>query len=181
MSPFTRYDALYGAGIALAFLCAGLYAPHALNAHVHGLQATALWTLLCIVAIALIAGYFRHLRMNSPAKLRPLLRDAHQHVVRLTDAGYSMLAPCESDHATARLLIRMDGERAVIEKELWRGMRHYYVISPSGEVTREIFGDAPTRTDRQWLNSPLTYTRLAYLVQALQLTYSPRRRVSSDA
>lgn len=182
MSPYTRYDASYMAGILLAFLCAGVSAPYALDIPNHGPQAAAMWLCLCIIAIALIAGYFRHLRNNTPERLHLLRLDVYQEVMHLVETGYDMLAPCESDRATARVLISVDDERqAVVEKETWRGACHFYVISPTGRMTRRISGDAPTRADYRWRDAPLTAARLDYLIQALRSTYSPRRRIRSDA
>jgi hypothetical protein len=170
----TRHDAMYGVGILSAFLIVGWSTPYAYAVFVqdHDPLVIGSYLLMCVIAIALIAGYFRHLRNSTPAALR-------RQVVRLLDADYDMLAPSDDDCDTARLLIRMDGDNTVIEKETWHGTRHYYVISPSGELTREIFGTELTRADYRWLNAPLTAARLTYLVQALRSTYSPRRRVKT--
>ena len=175
----TRRDALCTAGILLAFLCVGWTTPHVVLASDHDPSAVGAYTVLCALTIALTVGYFRHLRNNTPAALRSHSLEARQQVVRLLEAGFDMLAPCDGDSSTARLLIRMSGEDVVVEKELWRGSRHYYVISPSGDLTREIFGSKLTRADRWWLNSPLTVARLSYLVQALRSTYSPRQRIKT--
>jgi hypothetical protein len=173
----TRRDVACTIGIFLAFLCVGWTTPRVILASDHDPTVIGVYALLCVTTISLTVGYFRHLRSNTPAALRQHTLEARRQVIRLLDAGFDMLAPCDGDSGTARLLIRMDGENAVIEKELWRGTRHYYVISPQGELTWEIFGSKLTRGDRRWLNSPLTAARLIYLVQALQSTYSPRQRI----
>jgi hypothetical protein len=174
----TRHDAMYGVGILLTFLTVGWTTPYVVFVQDHDPLAMGSYLLMCVISVALIAGYFRHLRNNSPAVLHRHALEARRQVVRLLDADYDMLAPSDDDCDTARLLIRMNGDDAVIEKETWRGTRHYYIISPSGELTREIFGDVLTRADHRWLR-PLTAARLAYLVQALRSTYSPRQRVKT--
>lgn len=175
----TRHDAMYGVGILSAFLIVGWSTPYAVFVKDHDPLATGSYLLMCVIAIALIAGYFRHLRNRAPAVLHRHVLEARRQVVRLLDADYDMLAPSSDDCGTVRLLIRMDGDPAVIEKETWHGTRHYYIISPSGELTWEIFGTELTHADYEWLNAPLTAARLTYLVQALRSTYSPRRRVKT--
>jgi hypothetical protein len=92
-----------------------------------------------------------------------------------------MLVPKNGDTETKRLLVRMDEERAVITKQTWRGVYHEYVISPSGKVTRKIYGHRLTWADHRWLKEPLTSARLGYLVHALgsEDAYAPRQRISA--
>jgi hypothetical protein len=174
-------DALYLAGILLTTFVVGVSAPGAAASFYSYPLAMAVWLLSCTVPVALSVGYFRYLRSNSPTYLRRLLLQAHEHVVTHASGLNDMLLPKDGDPETARLLIRMDEQYAVITKQTWRGVYHEYVISPTGVVTRKIRGSHLTWADRRWLNAPLTSARLAYLVHVLRSEedYAPRRRINA--
>jgi hypothetical protein len=172
----TRQDAAYGAFTLVLLFLAGSSAAYAVT--VNNFRANAVAGLFSLVTIALILSYIRYCRdTTSPYRL---LLNAHKQVAHLTQAGYDMLTPCEEHCETARLLICMEGDNAVIKKEQWRGVWHYYTISPDGEVKREIWeiDGVMTQADQEWLNSPLTPERLKVLVTALRSSYTPRQRVS---
>jgi len=174
----TRRTAAYGtvalalfflAGIGIAYM-ATLNTPWAMAAACAG----------CLIAFALALCCYRRSSGTSSKSRYRLLLDAHEQVARLTGAGYDMLVPCEDHFETARLLICMEGENAVIKKQTWRGVWHFYTISPDGGMKREIWeidGEL-TPADQEWLHGPLTSDRLEGLVTALRTSYSPRQRTA---
>ena len=175
----TRQDATYGI-VALPLL----FLAGASIAYVAAAPSTVSITVmvLCYVSAFVLAFSYR-IRTNngSEASQYRLRLRAYEHVVQLTSSGYDMLVPCDSHTETARLLICMEGDVAVIKKETWRGAWHFYAISPDGELKLEIWGIGAelTDADREWLNGPLTPERLHGLVTALGSTYSPRQRVTA--
>jgi hypothetical protein len=173
----TRQDAAYGVIALPVLLLTGISIAHA--AITNDVWSSALACFGCCIVFTLILGYFRSTKNGSPTPRHRLLLDAHEQVARLTGAGYDMLVPHEEHRETARLLICMEGENAVIKKETWHGVWHFYTISPDGGMKREIWeiSGEMTPADQEWLNSPLTPTRLQGLVTALRSTYTPRQRV----
>jgi hypothetical protein len=174
---FTRQDAAYGVVALPVLFLTGISIAHA--AITHDTWSSALACLGCCITFTLILGYFRSTG-SSPTPHHRLLLDAHEQVARLTGAGYDMLVPCDEHHETARLLICMEEENAVIKKETWHGVWHFYTISPDGGMKREIWAISGEMTpaDHEWLHSPLTPIRLEGLVTALHSTYTPRQRAS---
>lgn len=175
--PPLRRDVLYVVALVPTAFAVGISAPRMMSLNNPDPVAIAMWLIGCITMVALIAGFFRYMRENSPAAMRLLVRKIHEQVLRHLGDKFDMLTPDECDAQTMRLLVRRDGDAVVIDKETWRGTHHLYTIWPTGRIKREIYGSPLTRADRAWLKQPLTAKRLAYLVQVLQFTYSPRRRV----
>lgn len=174
-----RRDILYVAAFLPTAFVVGVSAPRTMSLGNPDPVTIAMWLVSCVALITLIAGYLRHVRENSPAAMRLLVQKVHEQVFRLLGDDCDMLVPHENDTETKRLLVRKaEGTDAVvIDKETWHGTHHLYTIWPTGLVRREIYGSPLTRGDRRWLKQPLTAKRLTYLIQALQFTYSPRRRV----
>lgn len=180
MLPLRR-DVLYVAAFLPTAFVVGLNAPRMTSLANPDPAMIAMWLIGCVVLVALIVGFVRYQRDNSPATLRPLVQRAHAEGLRLLDENFDMLVPNGCDRETKRLLIQQIEGAVVVSKETWHDTWHVYTIWPTGRVKREIFGPSLTRADQAWLNQPLTAKRLSYLIQALQSTYSPRRRVSADA
>ena len=173
----TRQDALYGiVALPLIFLV-GISTAGAVVRRDPSWAAVAC---LCCGALFLALSYRRREKNAETSQYRLRLR-AYEQVARLTSSGYDMLVPRDTHPETARLLITMEEGNAVIKKETWRGVWHFYAISPDGELKLgiwEIDGEL-TAADREWLHEPLTSDRMNGLVTALHTTYTPRRRVTA--
>jgi hypothetical protein len=172
-----RRDILYVAAFLPTAFVVGISAPRMMSLSNPDPVMIAMWLVGCIALVALIAGYLRYQYKNSTATLRLLTQRAYAQAVGLLGDNFDMLVPHENDTETRRLLVRRVGDAVVVDKETWRDTHHLYTIWPTGLVNREIYGSPLTRADKKWLKQPMTAARLTYLLQALQFTYSPRRRV----
>lgn len=175
----TRQDAIYGVVALPLLLLAGISLA---GAAIVRDTSSIVVSVLCSASVLLLAiSYCRREENGTEAAQYRLRRRAYKHVVRLTSSGYDMLVPHEAHTETARLLICMEDDVAVIKKQTWRGVWHFYAISPDGELKLEIWGidGELTTADREWLHGPLTPDRLHGLVTALGSTYSPRQRAAA--
>jgi hypothetical protein len=171
---FTRRDAVHLVSIVTTAFVVGASTPSTVFHDPHPL-AIALWLISCAAPIALTTNYFHLTRKDSPARKRALVQSTHKRIVGLTSEGFNKLTPPypDDDPDTVQLLIRMDGENAVIIKQTRRGVYHCYIVSPSGKVKREIFGSCLAAADKAWLDGPLTEERLLNLEDALRSRYVP--------